>query len=61
MNRQEEGVTLPVRWVILTPLKAIGFFISKMGIQDLGYQGNAPGRWEGVPQHILKKYGLENI
>jgi thioredoxin reductase len=31
------------------------------GIQDLGYQGNAPGKWEGVPQHVLKKYGLENV
>ncbi|MDB5087655.1 MAG: Gluconate 2-dehydrogenase subunit 3 [Mucilaginibacter sp.] len=42
-------------------LTAIGFFTSKMGIQDLGYQGNAPGKWEGVPQHVLKKYGLENV
>ena len=42
-------------------LTAIGFFTSKMGIRDLGYQGNAPGKWEGVPQHVLKKYGLENV
>lgn len=42
-------------------LTAIGFFTSKMGIQDLGYQGNAPGKWEGVPQRVLKKYGLENV
>ena len=42
-------------------LTAIGFFTSKMGIQDLGYQGNAPGKWDGVPQHVLKKYGLENV
>ena len=42
-------------------LTAIGFFTSKMGIEDLGYKGNAPGKWEGVPQNILKKYGLENV
>jgi len=42
-------------------LTAIGFFTSKIGIADLGYKGNSPGKWEGVPAHVLKKYGLENI
>jgi gluconate 2-dehydrogenase gamma chain len=28
-------------------LTAIGFFTSKMGIDDLGYKGNAPGKWVG--------------
>jgi len=42
-------------------LTAIGFFTSKIGIEDLGYKGNAPGKWEGVPQNVLKKYGLENV
>ncbi|HRE51296.1 MAG TPA: gluconate 2-dehydrogenase subunit 3 family protein [Flavitalea sp.] len=42
-------------------LTATGFFTSKMGIEDLGYAGNRPNRWEGVPQDILKEYGLEDI
>ena len=42
-------------------LTAVGFFTSKMGIADLGYKGNAPGKWEGVPSDELKKYGLENV
>ena len=42
-------------------LTAIGFFTSKMGIADLGYKGNSPGKWEGVPRDVLKKYGLENV
>ena len=42
-------------------LTAIGFFTSKMGIQDLGYMGNSPGKWEGVPVEVLKEYGLENV
>lgn len=42
-------------------LAAIGFFTSKMGIEDLGYKGNAPGKWEGVPEDILKQYGLEGV
>ena len=42
-------------------LTAIGFFTSKMGIADLGYKGNSPGKWEGVPQDVLKQYGLEGV
>jgi gluconate 2-dehydrogenase gamma chain len=42
-------------------LTAIGFFTSKMGIQNLGYQGNSPGKWEGVPKDVLEKYGLLNV
>jgi len=42
-------------------LTAIGFFTSKMGIEDLGYKGNAPGKWDGVPEEVLKQYGLEGV
>src|SRR5580704_13135359 len=42
-------------------LTAIGFFTSKDGIKDLGYMGNAPGKWEGVPEDVLKLYGLEGV
>jgi gluconate 2-dehydrogenase gamma chain len=42
-------------------LTAIGFFTSKMGIEDLGYKGNTPNQWKGVPPEILKQYGLENV
>jgi gluconate 2-dehydrogenase gamma chain len=42
-------------------LTSIGFFTSKMGIEDLGYKGNSPGKWEGVPAEVLKQYGLEGI
>jgi gluconate 2-dehydrogenase gamma chain len=42
-------------------LTAIGFFTSKMGIEDLGYKGNSPGKWDGVPEEVLKEYGLEGV
>jgi len=42
-------------------LTATGFFTSKMGIDDLGYIGNRPNKWEGVPADIIKQYGLENV
>jgi hypothetical protein len=42
-------------------LTATGFFTSKMGIEDLGYVGNRPNKWEGVPKEIVQQYGLENV
>jgi gluconate 2-dehydrogenase gamma chain len=42
-------------------LTATGFFTSKMGIEDLGYVGNAPNKWEGVPAAVLKQYGMEGV
>lgn len=40
-------------------LTACGFFTSKMGLADLGYMGNRPNQWNGVPQDVLEQYGLE--
>ena len=42
-------------------LTATGFFTSKMGMDDLGYVGNRPNIWEGVPADIIKQYGLEDV
>ncbi len=39
-------------------LTATGFFTSKMGLDDLGYVGNRPNQWNGVPDDVLKQYGL---
>jgi hypothetical protein len=54
----EQGVAFFTK---MRELTAIGFFTSKEGIKDLGYMGNAPGKWEGVPQEVLKQYGLEGV
>lgn len=40
-------------------LTACGFFTSKMGIADLGYAGNKPNQWDGVPPDVLEQYGLK--
>lgn len=40
-------------------LTATGFFTSKMGMEDMGYRGNQPNEWDGVPDDVLKQYGLE--
>lgn len=38
-------------------LTACGFFSSEIGIKDLGYAGNRPNQWDGVPQDVLDQYG----
>ncbi len=40
-------------------LTATGFFTSEIGIKDLGYAGNRPNQWDGVPQEVLDQYGLK--
>jgi hypothetical protein len=40
-------------------LTACGFFTSKIGIADLGYAGNKPNQWDGVPKEVLDQYGLK--
>jgi len=46
---------------LMRDLTATGFFTTKMGIEDLGYVGNSPNVWTGVPADVLKQYGMENV
>lgn len=39
-------------------LTCTGFYTSKIGIADMGYAGNQPNQWNGVPDDVLKQYGL---
>ncbi|WP_114751533.1 gluconate 2-dehydrogenase subunit 3 family protein [Pleomorphovibrio marinus] len=45
---------------LLRNLTATGFFTSEEGFKDLGYVGNRPNAWDGVPEEVLAKHGLEN-
>jgi hypothetical protein len=38
-----------------------GFYTTEIGIKDVGYKGNTPNQWEGVPADVLKQYGMENV
>lgn len=42
----------------LRGLVVTGYYTTKTGFEDLGYVGNRPNQWEGVPQDVLDKYGL---
>lgn len=39
-------------------LVATGFYTSEIGVKDLGYMGNTPNQWNGVPPEILQQYNL---
>lgn len=54
----QAGVTFFNRMRNLT---ASGFYTTEIGVKDIGYVGNAPNQWAGVPQEVLKQYGMENV
>ncbi|HEU0112368.1 MAG TPA: gluconate 2-dehydrogenase subunit 3 family protein [Flavisolibacter sp.] len=43
---------------LMRNLTASGFYTSEMGIKDVGYAGNKPNQWNGVPDDVLKQYKL---
>ncbi len=43
---------------LMRNLTATGFYTSKIGVKDLGYMGNTPNQWNGVPDEVLKQYDL---
>ncbi len=44
---------------LMRDLTATGFFTSEIGVKDLGYVGNRPNQWDGVPQDVLDQYGMK--
>ncbi|MBM3158858.1 MAG: gluconate 2-dehydrogenase subunit 3 family protein [Bacteroidota bacterium] len=51
----QQGVSF---FTLLRNLTATGFYTSAIGIKDLGYLGNQPNQWNGVPQEVLQTHGL---
>ena len=43
---------------LMRNLTATGFYTSEIGVKDVGYMGNVPNQWNGVPEDVLKKYNL---
>ena len=44
----------PVQWFnLVRNLTMTGYFTSEVGIKELGYKGNFPNVWDGVPQDVL--------
>ena len=43
---------------LMRNLTLTGYYTTKMGIEDLGYKGNTPNAWDGVPQEVLAEHGM---
>lgn len=43
---------------LMRNLTTSGFYTSEIGVKDLGYAGNTPNKWNGVPDDVLKQYNL---
>lgn len=51
----QQGVSFFTR---MRNLVLTGYYTSQIGIKDLGYQGNVPNVWDGVPEDVLAAHGL---
>lgn len=45
-------------FTLMRDLTTSGFYTSQIGVKDVGYAGNTPNKWNGVPDDVLKQYGL---
>ena len=43
---------------LMRNLTLTGYFTTETGIKDLGYKGNMPNVWDGVPQEVLDQHGI---
>ena len=43
---------------LMRNLTATGFYTTAIGLKDVGYIGNTPTQWNGVPDDVLKQYSL---
>jgi gluconate 2-dehydrogenase gamma chain len=43
---------------LMRNLTCTGFYTSEIGVKDLGYEGNRPNQWNGVPDEVLKQYNV---
>lgn len=44
---------------LLRNLTLTGYYTTKMGIEELGYKGNTPNVWDGVPEEVLREHDVD--
>ncbi|GAB2612419.1 gluconate 2-dehydrogenase subunit 3 family protein [Belliella aquatica] len=44
---------------MLRNLTSTGYFTTEAGFKYLGYVGNRPNVWDGVPEEVMKRHGFE--
>src|SRR5436190_10749913 len=58
-NKAKPGMKQGVAFFsLMRNLVATGFYTSEIGIKDIGYAGNTPNKWNGIPDDVLKQYNL---
>lgn len=45
-------------FTLMRNLTITGFYTTEIGFKDIGYKGNTPNAWNGVPPEVLKQYGM---
>ncbi len=50
-----QGVTF---FNLMRNLTVTGFYTTEVGFKDIGYMGNRPNQWNGVPDDVLKHYNM---
>ena len=51
----QQGVTF---FNLMRNLTVTGFYTTKIGYDDVGFVGNRPNQWNGVPPEVLKQYNM---
>ncbi len=58
-EKARRGMSQGVKFFsLMRDLTASGFYTSESGVKDLGYIGNKPSQWNGVPSDVLARYKL---
>jgi gluconate 2-dehydrogenase gamma chain len=45
-------------FTLMRNLTVTGFYTTEAGFKDIGYMGNKPNQWNGVPDDVLKHYNM---
>ena len=58
-NKAKPGLKQGVAFfTLMRNLTMSGFYTSEIGVKDIGYMGNRPNQWNGVPDDVLKQYNI---
>ena len=44
---------------LIRNLTVSGYYTTKEGFKDLGYKGNMPNIWDGIPEDVLAEHDVE--
>lgn len=44
---------------LVRDLTMTGYYTTELGFRDLGYQGNTPNVWDGVPENVLRRHNKQ--